>query len=200
MALYRLTATGSLPGEQFNFGVHVDGGAGDAAGAAAAWSTALTAGWQDITDGMEVVFSTDVVILVAHAAELDPLTGHQVDAASATVSLPGTDSADMLPHECALVVSTHAASERRQNQGRMYLPPPSVAQITDGRLEATPRARVAAAAAIIMNSLQGAAFTPVIKHPDMTSDAITQIKVGDVIDAQRRRRNRLVEVYSIVGV
>jgi hypothetical protein len=134
MALYRLTAQGSLPGEEFTFGLHVDGSSGDAAGAASAWSAALTSFWTDVTDGAEVVFSTDVVILVARAAELSALDGRQVDAAEATLSLAGTDAGDMLPHEVALAVTTLAAARSHKNQGRFYLPPPSVAQITDGRL------------------------------------------------------------------
>lgn len=200
MALYRLTASGSLPGEQFNWGLHVEGSGGDAAGAATAWQSALTAFWTDATDGAEAVFSTDVEILVAHAAELDPLTGKQIDAAEEALALTGTDAGDMLPHEVALAVTTLGASTNRKDRGRFYLPPPSVAQITNGRIGNTPKTRVANAAAILINSLQGAGFTPVIKHPDMTSTAIVNVKVGDVPDVQRRRRNKLVESYVVVGV
>jgi hypothetical protein len=189
-----------LPGEEFTFGMHLDGAAGDASGGSAAWATALTAFWQDITDGIEVLFSTDVSIDVARVAELDSGTGHQVDAFDTAVSLPGTDTADMLPHECALVVTVLGAARSRANTGRFYLPPPSVAQITDGRLETTPRDRARNAAQILINSLQGAGFTPVIRHPGGTFTVIAQVKVGDVIDVQRRRRNKLIEVYSTGGV
>jgi len=200
MALYRLVAEGSLPGEEFNFGLHVDGGAGDAAGASAAWATALNDFWGDVTDGAEVVFSTDVSILVAHAAELDGLTGRQVDAFDTAVTLPGTATADMLPHECSVAVTVLGAHQNRKDTGRFFLPPPAVDQITNGRLPATPRDRLLAATQILINDLQGAAFTPVIKHPDMTSTPIARVKVGDVIDVQRRRRNKLIEVYSTGGV
>jgi hypothetical protein len=200
MALYRLTATGSLPGEEFTFGLHVEGSAGDSAGAAHAFNIALTAMWQDVTDGIEVVFSTDVVVLAAHAAELDPVTHKQIDGAEETVSLPGTDSGDMLPHEVAIAVTTLAASRARMNQGRFYLPPPSVAQITNGRLNSTPQTRIKNATKILIDDLQGSGFTPVIKHQDWTTVPIAFIKVGDVPDVQRRRRNRLVDAYVQIGV
>lgn len=200
MAIYRLTASGTLPNETFNFGLHVDGSGGDAAGAAHAFNLALTAMWQDVTDGIEVVFPSTVTVLAAHAAELSPTTGKQVDAAQESVSLPGTDAGTMLPHECAVAVSTHAAAANRKDQGRFYLPPPSVAQVTDGLLESTPRARLLAGSVILINDLQGSGFTPVIYHPDGTSDAIVQLRVGNVIDSQRRRRNKLIEAYVSAGV
>jgi hypothetical protein len=200
MALYRLTARGTLPGEEFNFGVHADGPAGDASGAATAFSTALTAFWQDITDGVETVFSADVVVVVAHAAELNDVTQRQIDAAEVSVSLPGTDAADMLPHNCAVAVSTLAAAANRGNHGRFYLPPPSQAQISNGRLTSTPRARLLAGSVILINDLQGSGFTPVIRHHNGLFDPIARLRVGDVIDSQRRRRNKLVETYVSAGV
>lgn len=200
MAIYRLTASGSIPGEQFNWGLHATGSAGDVAGAVTAWAAALTAFWTDGTNGAEVVFSTDVSILVAHAAELSDTTGRQVDAGEAQLALAGTDAGDMLPHEVAVAVTTLGASTNRKDRGRFYLPPPSVAQITNGRLNNTPKTRLANAAAILVNSLQAAGFVPVILHPDFTNTAIVSLKVGDVPDVQRRRRNKLVEVYAVVGV
>jgi hypothetical protein len=200
MAHYRLTAQGTLPGESFNFGLHATGSAGDAAGAAAAWSTALTAMWTDATDGLEGHYSTAVSIDVAHAAELSDLTGRQVDAADVATSLPGTSASQMLPHEVALVVSTRGAAANRKDRGRFYLPPPITTDVTAGLVTGSVVTRFANAAAILINSLQGAAFTPVILHRDFTDTAITEVSVGNVWDVQRRRRNKLIEVRDIVGV
>jgi len=200
MTIYRLTASGSLPAEVFNFGIHADGPAGTAGAAATAWASALTSFWSDGTTGADVVFSADVSILAAHAAELDSGTHRQVDAAEVVLALTGTDAGDMLPHEVAVAISTQAASISKKNKGRFYLPPPSVAQITNGRLATTPRARLLGAAELLINSLQGDGYTPVILHPDFTSDAIALVRVGDVPDVQRRRRNKLVESYVSAGV
>lgn len=200
MAHYRLTAKGSLPGESFNFGLHVSGSAGDAGGAAAAFATALTAMWTDATDGLQGHYANEVSIDVAHAAELSDLTGRQVDAADVDTALPGTSGAEMLPHEVAVAVSTRGAAANRKDRGRFYLPPPIVSDVTNGRFGGAVTTRFANAAAILINSLQGAAFTPVILHPDHTDTAITSVSVGDVPDVQRRRRNKLIEVRDIVGV
>ena len=200
MAHYRLTAKGSLPGEEFNFGVHATGSAGDAAGAATALAAALTSFWNDATDGIGVLYSNDVEIVVAHAAELSDLTLRQVDASDATLALTGTNVADMLPHEVAVAVSTRGAAANKKDRGRFYLPPPALDSVSNGRFNNATITRLANGAAIFINSLQGAGFTPVILHPDVTDTAITAVNVGDVPDVQRRRRNKLIETRVSVGV
>jgi hypothetical protein len=200
MAHYRLTAKGTLPGETFNFGLHASGSAGDAAGAAAAWATALDAFWTDGTDGAETLFSSDITILAAHAAELSDLNGRQVDAAESAVSLTGTNVSDMLPHEVAWAVTTRGAAANKKDRGRFYLPPPAVSEITNGLYAGAACTRLSAAAAILVNSLQGAGFNPVILHPNFTDTVITIVDVGNVPDVQRRRRNKLIEARTATGV
>lgn len=200
MTTYRLTAKGTVPNEQFNFGLHADGPAGTASAAATAWGAALTSFWADIANGANVVFPTTVEILAAHASELSDSTHKQVDAAEVALALPGTDAGEMLPHAVAVAVSTMAASASKKNHGRFYLPPPSVAQITGGRLDTTPRNRLLNATELMINSLQAAGYPPCIVHKDWTFDAIALVRVGDVPDVQRRRRNKLVEAYVQAGV
>lgn len=200
MAIYRLTVKGITPGETFNFGLHATGAAGDAAGAASALATAMTDAWTDVTDGWTAVFTNDISTVAAHAAELDPVTFKQVDAVETTLSLTGTSAGDMLPHECAVAVTTRAASANRRDRGRFFLPPPAVATISNGRLLVAQRDHIAQGAAILINTLQGNAFNPVIFHPDGTSSAIVEVDVGDVLDVQRRRRNKLIEARITVGV
>lgn len=200
MAHYRLTAKGHLPGETFNFGLHASGSAGDAGGAAAAWAAALTLMWTDGTDGVEGHYFTGVAIDVAHAAELNDLNGRQVDAADVDAELPGTSAGEMLPHEVSLCVSTRGAAANRKDRGRFYLPPPVVTDMATGLVGGAVCTRFANAAAILINSLQGAGFTPVILHPDFTDTPITEVSVGNVWDVQRRRRNKLIEVRATVGV
>ena len=64
MAIYRITFSGSIPGETFNFGLHVDGAAGSAGTVSADAATAMTDWWTDATDPLNAHFSTDVEILV----------------------------------------------------------------------------------------------------------------------------------------
>ena len=201
MTTYRLTAQGILPGEIFNFGLHVTGAAGSVAAAQAAWSAALTSAWTDAVDGWNVLFSASTEIVVSRASELDPLTGKQIDAAEGVLALVGTNAAQTLPNEVAAAVTTRCASIQRKNRGRFFLPPLAVNEITAGRYTNVAIARMANAAAILVNSLQAAAFNPVVyHHTDKTTTLITSVDVGDVPDAQRRRRDKLVEVRVSVGV
>ena len=200
MSIYRITYSGTLPGETFAFGVHVDGGGGDSTGAEAAAAIAMGDFWNDGTDGIKGLFSTDVEIVAVHAAELDALTGRQTDAAEGTLALTGTAVADMLPHEVAVAVTMRGAAPIRKNRGRFYLPPPSTATITNGRLSTASYTLIANGAALFVNTLQGAGFTPVVYHADKTGTPVVTVGCGDVPDSQRRRRNKLVEVRVEVGV
>lgn len=200
MAHYRLTVKGTLPGEEFNFGMHATGTAGDAAGASAALAAAITAAWTDGTDGYQTHFPAAVEIVAAHAAELSDLTGKQVDAFDTNLTLVGTAAAGMLPYQVAVATTTRGAARTRKTQGRFYLPPPAVSEVTAGKLTAAVAQHFAEAAAILVNSLQGAGFNPCILHPDHTDTPIVEVEVGEVFDNQRRRRNKLVEVRHAVGV
>jgi len=200
MTTYRLTALGTLPGEVFNFGLHVTGAAGSAGAAQTAWAAALTSAWTDAVDGWNTLFSASVEIVACRASELDPLTGKQIDAAEGVLALVGTNAGQQLPNEVACAVTTRCASITRKNRGRFFLPPPAVGELSGGRFTGAFTSRTANAAAILVNSLQGAAFNPVIHHPDQTTNLITEVDVGDVPDAQRRRRDKLVEVRVSVGV
>jgi hypothetical protein len=200
MAHYRLTVKGTTPGEQFNFGVHASGTAGDAAGAAAALVTATTAMWNDATDGLTTHYTSDVAIVAAHAAELSDLNGRQVDAHEVAMTLAGTAASVMLPYQVSVAVTTRGAAATRKDRGRFYLPPPAISQVAVGKLSSANAIHFVNAAAIWINSLQGAGFNPVILHPDFTDTSIVLVDVGEVFDNQRRRRNKLVEARHSVGV
>lgn len=200
MAHYRLTAKGILPSETFNYGIHVTGSAGDSLAAATAWEAALQSQWTDATHGLETHYSASVSIVAAHAAELSDLTGKQVDAAEVSTTIPGTSVAEMLPHEVAVAITTRAATRNRKDQGRFFLPPPVVTTMAGGLLDSTVRSHFANAAKLLVDSLQGAGFVPVILHPDHTDSPITVVECGGVFDAQRRRRNKLIEVRTVVNV
>ena len=200
MAIYRFTARGVTPGEIFNFGMHTTGAAASSPAAAAALAAALTSFWNDAVDGAKVVYPATVSIVAAHAAEIDILTRKQIDAFEVALALVGTDATTMLPHEVSVAVTTRGAAANRRDRGRFYLPPPSVDACLSGRLTAAAKTRLANASAILINSLQAAGYTPVIFHPDNTTTAIVQVDVGDVFDVQRRRRNKLLEVRTAVGV
>lgn len=200
MAVFRLTAKGTLPGETFNFGLHVTGAAGSAAAAASDGAAAFADWWNDVTDGLGALVTADVSVVALHAAELDSVTLKQIDAAEESLALVGTSSGEMLPHECAVAVTTKGAAENRRDRGRFYLPPLSTSTVDGGRVGSATLAKLLNGAAIWFNELQAASYVPVILHPDGTTTAVSRLSVGDVFDVQRRRRNKLLEVRVSTSV
>jgi hypothetical protein len=200
MAVYRLRAEGTTPGETFTFGLHATGAGGTAADALTAWIAALTAMWTDVTDGIQAQFTADISIVAASAAELDPSSGHQLTRVEDAVTLPGTATGEPLPHEVAVVVSTRTDLATRRGRGRFYLPPLAVSKVDGGRVATTSVTNLLNGAVLLINTLQGGGYAPVIFHPDLTTTAINKVDVGDVFDVQRRRRNKLIEVRQTAGV
>jgi hypothetical protein len=101
-----------------------------------------------------------------------------------------------LPTEVATVVSLVTGTYSRSGRGRMYLPPASKV-ITGGRLGGGECDTLANG----MQTYLGHAIvgtntitSSVASKKDGALRPITNLRVGDVFDAQRRRRDALVEV------
>lgn len=113
-----------------------------------------------------------------------------------------TGGGNPLPHEVAVVASLKSATYGRRGRGRIYLPPPAYGALTTtGRLDSTIRANMASQVATYLD------FTPtnnlesvVASNADSDFKSIVTVEVGDVFDAQRRRRDQLVEVVSSANV
>jgi len=108
------------------------------------------------------------------------------------------------PNEVSMVASLRTASSTRRTRGRMYLPGLAVNSLTDqGRWVTedcqTIADETAAMLAVLVSdgetntavvaSATGGIFTPV-----------TRVAVGNVPDSQRRRRDALIEAYSIADL
>lgn len=190
MALYRHLASGTTPGEVFNFSVWSNGNVSLAA-AHANWDLALAALWDG---GVGALTANEVAITSTSTAEVDVATGRQSTRVDSAVSMPGTSASEMLPYQCATVVSLRTVFATRSGRGRFYLPPLAVASIIGGRLTPANTSAIADAAETMMTTLQSAGLTPVV-YSRVAKAAVTivSVDVGDVIDTQRRRRNKLVE-------
>lgn len=106
--------------------------------------------------------------------------------------VPGSLFGNMLPTECAPVVSVRAGNTASK-RGRFYLPPPSVTVVnTSGRLTSAFCSDVATAAVDLFDTGE---YSRGVVYSRSTSSysVVTSVDVGDVVDAQRRRRNRLTE-------
>lgn len=131
---------------------------------------------------------------------------------SAFGDLRGTNANPSLPPQCALVVSHYAYGESefntfgRHGRGRFYLPPLAAALDVGGRLTTTIRDRVANWMDAFLNDLEnkfvsdgitGDGFLHLsILGNDGVAQQIVRIRVGRVIDTQRRRRNAIDEEYT----
>ena len=85
MALFKHTAIGSTPGEQFSFGVHTEG-TGTLQAAQAGWVAAISALWTGALDG---IVSPDVQLEELTTASLDQTTGGQISRVSDPSALVG---------------------------------------------------------------------------------------------------------------
>lgn len=143
----------------------------------------------------------------AKAAPLDD-TGHQVDDAVVTTtaisSVPGGagSSSAASPQDACVVTFASGSRLGRANYGRIYLPWWSTSVDT-----ATGRANVGSAPDVLevwfndFNAWCATTLSATAKIRLMsklgsgTTKEITQIRIGDVKDTQRRRRNRIPESY-----
>jgi len=197
MALYRFVASGTTPGETFSFTMHAEGNlsTGDAA---TAFADALTAAWGA---GMDDLTTADVDLTLASAATIDPATDGQITRAEVVLALTGVAAGEMLPFQCATVVSLLTASATRHGRGRFYLPPLAVSVIDQGRVSSASLAVLDTAWTAFFASLNTDNITPVVRNrTGHVSTTVTSARIGDVIDTQRRRRNKLTETYTVVAV
>jgi len=197
MALHRFVASGTTPGETFSFTLHGESAlsTGDAA---TAFADALTAAWGA---GMDDLTTADIDLTLASAATLDPATDGQITRAEVVLALTGVASGEMLPFQCATVISLLTNSATRHGRGRFYLPPLAVSQTDQGRVSAAAMIVLDTAWTAFFDSLNTDGVTPVVRNrTGHVSTTVTSARVGNVIDTQRRRRNKLTEVYTVITV
>lgn len=128
--------------------------------------------------------------------------------------LNGNGSSNTLPLQCSVVASHRTAQTGKKGRGRQFLPAIDQNSITaGGRLTSDARTAClnAQVAALEAASMDGTLTNPFV-YPSVISSGsgspsgltryavINGVRVGDVIDTQRRRRNRLVESYASADV
>ena len=189
MALFRHRLEGTFPGEVWSFGVYTDSNLSLSA-MQSQWMTGIT----NFFGTAGALFCTDVEATRATTVEIDPATGKQLTGAEDTRADAGTSEATCLPFQCAPVVTLRTATLSRAGRGRFYAPSLAVDQVSAGRMLTTARDTLADAAEDLVQGLTSAGGNLVIYHRGSgTTSLVTSLDVGDVIDTQRRRRNKLIE-------
>jgi hypothetical protein len=162
----------------------------------AAW-TALWEGNTAPTDNINQLISDDVATTSLTTSQLDPTTFHQVAKAEDDLDLPGTSVAEMLPPQCSAGITWLTGLASKRGRGRMYLPPYSTATVDAGSLASADVTITLNAGRNLYYGLAGAGFAPIVfgRHTGV-GQAITSIRVGDVFNTQRGRRDKLVPAYQ----
>lgn len=151
---------------------------------------------------------------VGSGTTLETVTARSLDAAGVTTDVRvGTPSTivsgvggNALPPQCAVVVTLQTSVPGRSNTGRIYLPITALAVPVTGRLAAGDAAAILAGTVTLVNSLQSAIRArsgdaqegiAVQSFTKASAVRVRRLRVGDVVDTQRRRRNSMVENYAV---
>ena len=190
MALFHHVLRGTYTGESWSFGIHTTGTA-TVDEAQTAWGLAVAAFGNATYLGD---LPPEVEFIEITTAELNQATGTQITRRADPRSEVGTSAADGLPCQITPVVSLRTNQATRAGRGRFYAPSPAVDTQVQGRMGATAQGHLADAAEDMFASLVGDGLTPVLySRTTFTTNQITSLDVGDVLDTQRRRRSKLVE-------
>jgi hypothetical protein len=189
VALYKHTLNGTFPGEIWSFGIHTLGNITVTA-AEAAWSAAAGEFWADAGP----LFANEIAATSTATAELDQATAKQITRVETGSSLIGTATSESLPYQCAPAVSLRTNLATRAGRGRFYAPSLAVEFVAAGKMTATAQSALLAGAVGMIGSLTAAGLDVVLYgRTSHATQSVTRVDVGDVIDTQRRRRNKLVE-------
>lgn len=113
----------------------------------------------------------------------------------------GFADSNCLPTECAIVASLKTGLYSRKGRGRMYLPPTAISSlVVSGRLGAGCTSTIADGMETYLQTFAGPVHDVVAVVASKVGGLltpVTQVSVGDVVDAQRRRRDALSEAYSV---
>ena len=151
-----------------------------------------------------ILASTSSALRVMKCNEVDP-QGHYVPAQTnmRAVNIPGQGGGALAwPLQCAVVVSLETDLRGSSYRGRFYLPPMGGnAMITGaGRLSDTLRDPIAQAAREFLGNVINAGAVPIVASKKPANTVITGVRVGNVVDTLRTRRNSLLEAYKHVPV
>jgi len=116
----------------------------------------------------------------------------------------GGESGTQLPPQDSIAVSTRTNRVGRRGHGRFYLPSATSASLSQGKVSSGAQADILAAAQTFLHDVSYShVVIPFIQVRPIVTGApydaygiVEQVRVGTIMDTQRRRRDRLVESYA----
>lgn len=124
---------------------------------------------------------------------------------AASMTQDGT-STSIHPYPTSVVCTLQTALAGRRHRGRFYWPGLGLTIAGNGRIGGTDVGNMAVAFADLLERIGEYAGGPDPLRPAVVSTVgdevtpVTSVRVGDVPDTQRRRRNNLVEAYQTAPV
>jgi len=175
---------------------------------AALWQTFFTSAASNISSAFTTVGVKVALISTAGTADPGNTVFHYF-----SPEITGGGGATRMPAQCSIVATLATAKVRGfGSKGRMYLPGGNPTVNADGRFTTTTATAIAGALKTFFDGINaltapgGAGpYEAVLMSAEVVGvpgrapemNPITQIRVGNVYDTQRRRRNQLQEQYSV---
>lgn len=202
----KLVANGGMPGgERWSCGLtaHLT----DIAvpqGALNNLAAGLLTAWGVLVEDTNVVFSNGTTLTRVDVRQVDP-QGVTVKLAQASPSnnIEGNVGAAM-PNQVAVVASLRTGTPGARGRGRVYLPLLGAQVGTNGRLVGLQRGNIANGMKTLLDSINDDLVSELGTGNWLSvesgvgsglSSRMTSVRVGDVLDTQRRRRDKIQEAY-----
>lgn len=180
-------------------------------GVSQAWVDALKTPWSNFfsgaTEGFSFRFRTlgikASLILADGTTDLD-----EIKTSTYATPIVGGSASAGFPPQCTIVAQLRASSPVGLGaKGRMYLPGQSYGLDATGHLSGSDTARCALGLRNFLDAAETATDSPGyiinaskgrvgIPYAAPVNRRVTMVRVGDVVDTQRRRRNALTEAYA----
>lgn len=145
----------------------------------------------------KALFPAGVTFGSPKISTVDEDTGEVLATSVHGASYTATGLGGSLPPQCAIVVTLRSALAGRSDTGRFYLPGPAATNITTaGRIDTTTTAALSArveANFLVGNGAALGSEVIVYSRTHRSHVSVSVIDVGDVVDTQRRRRDKLTE-------
>lgn len=210
----RVTLSGTMfsGAEEWSTGFFLGQEGADAADGSDLGATAILDAWRTYFENATSYFSSAYLTTQCKIAAIN--ADGTTDLANVYYAYPATElngsvSAIVLPPQCSLVVTLLSDRPRgKASKGRMYMPGLALQPaIGTGKLGSVQVGQIADNTKTFFDALAGSFDVPdqlilaakgtgVLPALTAQNDVVETIRVGDVVDTQRRRRNGLAESYT----